>query len=456
MTMHRPVRSILFGWGAIGLLAVPLLVVGSSARSSATTAAVASTGGAEAWVVKVDMGGTSLLEIGHTSVDSASGKVQATPLSLNGQGPPSASANPTTPEAKEAVLDWTDQTGSLTVNGGYAEAISNQDLWTARAGLGRSTGTGFPLASMLLTWDQQTELLSAMATFNEGIGLFADQLSTGLAPLFGLVGIPVPRVTLMAPTGLVDVGAGSVASSSSEASRSVGFASARADASVGVLRLFGGFISVDKVSSEAKVQGGQSEARSWLSGVQIGGIPVTLDAKGIHVVNGGPFEAMLTPVFDALLRQFAAAGLTVRTIATPTDSGDGSASAVGLEVTLATPSGPLVMSIGGANATSPAPLPSPAVSDMTPALPESDQTAVDGLDLSGTFTPPELAAPSAPSGTAATGSAPRMGLIADLGPDVVRALRLTYMILLGAAAAALAYFTTAGPSRPVRSNGGSS
>lgn len=456
----RPLRGSLTG---LSLAAAPVLLLVGSVRSTAATDAwtgpASPTPGAAAWVARLDVGDTPLIQIGSTSVDVATGRVTAVPLSIDGQGPPSAHADPATPSATDSLEDWTDQTGSLTIQGGYAAATSGAQRWTARAGLGQGSGTGIAMASKLLTWDQQVQILSAVQSFNDTIIPIADEVSTGIAPLLALLGVPVPRFVPMAPSGLIDVGSGRAAGSTAEAAVAPGYASARADATAGGLRLFGGFVTVDAVSSEATVERGTADtvtARSWLTGVQIAGIPVTVDAKGIHVVRGGPFEALLTPVFDAMLRPLAVAGLTVRTIATPADGGCCSASAVGLEVSLATPSGPLVASIGGAAATSPEPLPD--ATGVTTSAPESalPSTAPTGVDQPLDVAAPVIEVAPAPSTTTLPTAAPRTGVLADLGPDVVRALRLTYVILLGAATAGVAHLTLTGPSRPVRPKRGPS
>jgi hypothetical protein len=465
---HRRSRSTGFAvLGALGLTAAIGPAVGAATASVdarvAATSATPTAPGAAAWVVRIELGGTTILEIGRTSVDTSTRAATATALAVNGQGPPAAMAGPTTPEATASVVDWTDDTGSLTVTGGYADAASAGQRWSAHAGLGQSTGTGIAMASRLLTWDQQTQLLDAVQSFNDTVTPLVGQAVGAVAPLLQVLGLPVPQFSPIAPAGLIDVGGGRLAGSAAEAATAPGFATARADAAAGGLELFGRFVTVDAVSSEATVERGaadQSAARSWLSGVQIAGVPVTVDGAGIRVAGGGPLEALLTPVLDGLLGQLAAAGITVRTAATPVGTACCSASAVALEVVADVPGGPLLVSIGGAEATAPEPLPRPAIAPApSPTVPATtNEPPVVGHETTAAPRPalapaPAPARPATPQPAAARS---RIGMIADLGDDVAHALRIAYLLLVGGGAAATAFFTIAGPARPARPKRGTS
>lgn len=446
-------RRVSVAVAVVGLLGLAVLDPG---RSVAAPADAGAPPGARAWVARVTFGDTALIELGATSVDTTTGATVATPLTVGGQGPPGAAATPGEPEATVAMADWTDQTGSLTIQGAYGEASSDAQRWTARAGLGRSTGTGFAMASTLFTWDQQVQLLGAIQSFNDTVTPVVEQAADAVAPVLALVGVPRPRFSPMAPSGLVDAGAGRLAGSAAEAAVAPGYATARADAAAGTIKLFGGFVTVDSISSEATVERGGAEltsARSWLQGLQIAGIPVSVDADGITVLGSGPLQKILTPVLDGLLDQLAAAGVTVRA-GTNATSGCCSASTVGLEVVFDTPDGPLVASLGGAEATAPAPLPrlggAPAPAGAPPEAAATvlvDRTAPAGA-------PSAIVTPETPAAPSAVPGATRIGRIADLGPDVARALRLAYLILLGGGTAATAFFTVAGPTRPARANRG--
>ncbi len=438
----------------------PTVLVAAPAAGAADARSAAAPGAA-AWVVRLELAGAPLVELGRTSVDASTGEVRATALAIGGEGPPVASADPTTPEARAALVDWTDSTGSLTVTGSYAEARSGEHRWSARAGLGQSTGTGFPLASMLLTWDQQTQFLATVQAFNDAVTPVVDQSFSAVAPLLALLGLPAPHFSPIAPAGLIDAGGGRAAGSTAEAVTTPGYASARADAVAGALELFGGFVSVDAVSSEAAVERGSSDqtvARSSLTGVEIAGIPVQVDAAGIRVAGGGPLEALLTPVFDGLLGQLAAAGLTIRTTASPAGAPCCAAAAMGLELAFAAPSGPLVVSIGGAEATAPDPLPRvvAAAAPAPPAAvaPSGDAPATSPPAATRAATPAVGAEPTLGTVPAPQPARPRIGVIAGLGADVVRALRTTYLILAGAGIAGAALFAIAGPARPARSKRG--
>jgi hypothetical protein len=452
---RRPRRRL----ALLGALAAAALASGPGtgpAAASVTSPPIAvPPPGAAAWVVRVELGDTPILEIGRTSVDVTTAVVAATALAVNGQGPPAAVAGPDAPEASTSVVDWTDDTGSLTVAGGYAEATSAGQRWSAHAGLGQSTGTGIALASKVLSWDQQTQLLGAVQTFNDTVTPLVAQVSAAVAPLLDLLDLPAPQFSPVAPAGLIDVGGGRVLGSTAEASTAPGYATARADAAAGEVKLFGGFVTVGAVSSEAMVERGttdQSSARSWVSGVQIAGIPVSLDAGGIHVLGGGPLGALLTPVFDGLLGQLAGAGITVRASATPTGATCCSAATVGMEIVVAAPGGPLVVSIGGAEATAPDPLPRlVATTGPAPAA-----VVADAVPMFATSPAPVPVPAPAMSAAPATAPRPRIGMIADLGTDVVHALRLAYLVLAGAGVAGAVLFAVAGPTRPARSKRGPS
>lgn len=442
-------------------LAPTALLAGPSAEPAGarTTAA---TPGAAAWVVRLELAGAPLVELGRTTVDASTGDVRATALSVGGQGPPAALASRTAPEARTALVDWTDDTGGLTVTGSYAEARSSDHRWSARAGLGQSTGTGFPLASMLLTWDQQTQFLTAVQAFNDAVTPVVDRSFGAVAPLLALLGLPVPHFSPIAPAGFIDAGGGRAAGSTAEAVTTPGYASARADAVAGSLELFGGFVAVEAVSSEATVERGaadQTFARSTVTGVEIAGIPVTVDTTGIRVAGGGPFAALLTPVFDGLLGQLAAAGVTIRAAASPADAPCCSATAIGLEVTFAAPGGPLVASIGGAEATAPDPLPrvvaTAAPAPPAAAAPSGAAEVMSAPAATRAATPaPEPAPTTAAAAPAIQPARPKVGVIAGLGADVVRSLRTTYLILAGAGIAGAGLFAIAGPTRPARSKRG--
>jgi hypothetical protein len=411
--------------------------------------------GAAAWVLLVELDDTPIVEVGSTSVSPADGTARAVSMAVTGSGPPSAAASAAQPHSKASLADWTDDTGSLTVQGGYAESTVGDRRWIAHAGLGRSTGTGIAMASALLTWDQQTQLLGAVQAFNDQITPLVSQTLAALAPVLALLGVPVPQFSPVAPAGLIDVGAGRVGGSTAEAATAPGFATARADAALGGVKLFGGFVTVDAVSSEATVERGttsQSSARSWLSGVQVAGIPVSVDATGLHVAGGGPAAALLTPVFDGLLGQLATLGITVRTTTDPVGAECCEVSVVGLEVAFASPAGDLTISLGGAQATAPAPLPvTKAATSTSAARPAATTTTALSVPRSSavTATPlPDAVAEVALAPTA--GSRPRVGMVADLGRDVVNALRIAYLMLVGAAVGAATFFVIAGPSRPAR------
>ncbi len=135
MMRRRPRRRP--RWARLALAAAlgggPLLV----GPAVSTSTAAGETPGATAWVARVVLDGTTVMEVGATAVDAVTGSADATSLAIGGQGPPRARADASTPEADASALDWTDDTGSLTVTGGYAHATSSPHRWGVRAGLGR-------------------------------------------------------------------------------------------------------------------------------------------------------------------------------------------------------------------------------------------------------------------------------------------------------------------------------
>jgi hypothetical protein len=366
----------------------------------------------------------------------------ASAVTVAGNAPESVVATPQAPDAVKSVKDYVDPTSSLTLQTGFAEAHVAGAGATARAGFGAGSGSGFALANKFFTFDQQAQMLAEWQSVNDQI---AGAINTALSPLAGALataGISVPQVTGIPATGLVNVMTARNVASSSSASISPGYASARADATVAQLNLFDGFLQIDDVTAQAvseSVSGADTRTASVKYGrLFIAGIEVVLDGDHLAVAGNSVLDrAVVQPVLDTVLGALSTLGIRIHAGDAVADGVTRSVSALSVDV--ASPGGPVHLAIGYASASAPT---VPAVlgerfhNPGTPATapPPGPVTIVHPPVSSGAI----VAAPS--TTTTTIGPIDR-----HLGPRAARALALAFLIVVGGS-----LLVTAGPLPFVR------
>jgi hypothetical protein len=379
---------------AVALLAVGLaLAAAGSGRPPTADAAGTVPAEASAWLVRVETPHGLSLRLGDTAARAGDAPAaDATPAALGDAAPVRAVADPARPDAKVTAtpLQWTDPSGSMTMEGAFAEAQAAPTGATARAGFGTASGTGYPVANALFSWEQQEHLLGEVQALDDAVFVPLNARMAALAPVLGAAGLAVPRFEGVTPLGLVDVGRQRMAAASAEAAAADGFASSRAEATLDGVRLLGGFVDARALSAEAVSEGDaeapERQARTWIGALTVAGVPVVaeggrLRAAGNDVVSRTVVQPALDLLIDALRRQ----GVELRV---GDARGDATSRAVAaLEVRIATAGGAWTISVvqaraaaAGVGATSPAsdavPAPSPTA---IPAPPAGSAAGRDGL-----------------------------------------------------------------------------
>ena len=431
--------------------------------------------GAAAWVLRIDTPAGSALRLADAAAWAGGAPgADAAPAVAGDVAPVRATADPARPDERVTAgpLHWSDPSGSVTLEGGFAEAQAAPAAATARAGFGSAGGTGFPVANRLFTWEQQERLLAQMSAFNDAVFPPLNARIAALRPILDGAGVDAPRFEPVSPVGLVDIGRGRMASASAEVADSVEFAAGRAEVSVDRVRLLGGFVDAAGVSAEAVSERGASgverRAGVWYAGLTVAGVPVVADDGRIRVAgNDLAKRAVVQPALDLLLTTLREGGVDLRA-GEVRETPDGSRIAA-LELAVTAPSGQVIVSLAGAQVAPPppgtpppaddhrtstapppgvgAPSPSAGVAEVAPAIPDmpGDGGAPAGPYASGTAASADLdVAPPAGSGAISsaggsppTSAAPRRAAGRGLQPaTTARSLRAVYLLLLVAAAAA--------------------
>lgn len=420
-----------------------------------------------AWVLKLSLPGQEPIELAQAAAQSGSSpSATAAPWAVGSESPLRATATADQPEDVKTPFTYVDQTGSFGSEGGFSEARASSAGSTGRAGLGSFQGSGFAMASELMSWEQQEQLLGAWLETNMAVFTPLNESLQALTPALAPLGLSIPRLEYMPSTGFVDVGKGRSLAASVETASASSFSSARSTAEVGTLRLFAGFIEASGIEAsavaESAIGAGTREARSTIDRLRIAGIEVVADSEGLRAAgNKTVVRDVLQPALDAVLAAAAQAGLTIKVNASGAE-GD-LQQATGLLVEMATPEGVASLSIAHAEAvvedaamaTPALPVP-PVIGGPSPASGEEFLVADGAAPVGAPADPlPEIApaSPATASGTpAAPIAAPRLF---PLGADAARAMRTTYLLLfvigtLAALAVPTLLRTNTRPARPLQ------
>ncbi|MFA5788157.1 MAG: choice-of-anchor P family protein, partial [Actinomycetota bacterium] len=295
------------------LLVFPAVSPGASPRPESR---------ARAWAVKVAMAGDTLQVVQMAEVASQSGASMAAtgaPLSIGGQDLVRASASQTARDDVKTQMNYTDSTGSTTFEGGFAEAHVSESSSTSRAGFGSNVTSGLPMASMLMTWEQQEQAMNTWISLNEPIFGPLNAQMEALAPVLERQGLVPPHFEYLQPLGFVDVVKSRQVAATSETVSTEGYSSASASVTLSEIRLFAGFIEARGVSAEASSEGtdaaGSKSATARIEGLKIAGIDCVADSKGVHAANNDALaKAMIQPTLDAIVGALRSAGVTLRAI----------------------------------------------------------------------------------------------------------------------------------------------
>jgi len=426
---------------AAGLIAVATLALPAAGETTPV---------ARAWAVRIDLPGQpgALLLADVAAAAGAQPIASGAPLEIAGQAQPGrATATLQEPVDEVVFSEYDDPTASYSGDFGFANAEADPSSAQARAGLEASTGTGFALANELFTFEQQEQLLNQWSDLQAQIFEPLNQAAGTLAPVLGIAGLEAPMLEGISAVGLVNAMTSEGVSSTATASSSTGFSSARAHTTIRELNLFGGFVIIEQLSTEAiseSVAGDDTrEARATVGRLRIAGIEVVGDEDGLRVAGNSVLErTVIQGAFDTLLNALEQAGVTFRVVDTRA-RGD-QRSAVALEITIASPQGPASISLGYAEASAP----SVAAAGAAPGGATDAGTDVNDLPafepvvepVGPLFADLPAGTPPGPEGgaqTIVTGPG-----IRRLPEGVAGALRTSYLLMIVGALAATAMIPT--------------
>jgi hypothetical protein len=421
---------------AAGVLLVTSVPAALGASSSGPDGPVGGAS-AKAWALHVSVvaGEAHSLRLAEASAQNGSTSVaQAIPMLVDGAGDV-ASATLSRPDVVKTPLTWTDQTGSVSLEGWFAEAHARDTSSQARTGFGAMTGSGFALASELLTWEQQEQLLGQWTEIGDLVAAQLNAALLPLAPVLAAAGVALPAIEAPPSVGFVDFAGARQVASLADTSSGAGLASARADTTLGSVGMLAGFLEFDDVAATAVSESAGDtetlEAHATVGRVRIGGIEALVDDDGVHLASSGLLpRAVVEPVLDALVDALAAAGVTIRA-ASVRDGADGLREASALEVSVVSPLGSVLVSLAHAEAAATA----EAVVDAAPA-PSGGGVEVQGGSLAPAAEPevPHTGGGPAPGDPDVGNDAPRVAasgpLARTLPVAVVRAMRTTFLIVL--------------------------
>jgi hypothetical protein len=368
------------------LAALALLVLVGVPTAFASTgdspAPVPADAAARAWALHVSFvaGDAHSFRIAEASAENgSSSSALAAPMIMDGNGVNVASAIPSRPDDVQTPVTWTDQTGSLSLEGWFSEAHARDASSSARSGFAGMTGSGFALADELFSWEQQEQLLGQWTTYSE---LVADQINAvllPLAPFLAAAGIVVPVIEAPPAVGLVNVASGSQVASTAETASGPGFASARAETSLSSVKMLAGFLQADGVAARAVSEGAADtqtlDASAHIGRLRLAGIEVEADEEGLSLASTDVVSrTVIAPVFDAVVGALASAGVTIRAADSRADPQTGLRQASALEIEVATPQGSLLVSLAHAEARAQAET-VPVVADGEPVVPVVDATS---------------------------------------------------------------------------------
>lgn len=322
------------------------------APASAQPAATPAQPTAAAWLADLTLttGTTSGVQVATARAQSGpAAQAWGAPLTVNGTSYQQAGATTAKPQGSSASVDYTDQTGSLTMTGGYTKAVVGGGSASVRTGLASGSGSGFAMASKLLTWDQQKRLLDQFMALNDAVFDPLNARMQALAPLFAVAGLEVPSFTKMSAVAAINVGSGDVAAASVSTASGPGMSSARAAVTLTDVQLLDGFIRLNDVQAAADSQSvGGDESRSAsvrIGNLTVAGVGVTLDDKGFRLVGNSLLKkATVQPALDQLYAALADNGVTLAVDETGA-SGD-LRQATAFRLAIAAPQGTLSLTLG--------------------------------------------------------------------------------------------------------------
>jgi hypothetical protein len=441
--------------GAVTLGCAVLVGVGVTSSAVAQTGPGTDTGPAPggpqaaAWALRVtESGGVQQTGLAQVAVESApTPGAWGAPVELDGQQPVAAAASMAAPDVTKNEVNWQDPTGSITIDGGFAQASVTPTSASARAGIGTGSGSSFSVANKYLSWDQQQELTGEVANLNAALIPKLNTLLGTLSPALALLGLSVPPFQQMSGLALIDVADGEGVTASATTASSPSYASAKAQAGFGTLALLGGFITLTGIESSADSESNAGvptqSASATLGQVQIAGITVTADQHGLEVAgNDVADRQLLQPVVDLLLSELTSSGVSLHF--DETTLADGLQEATALELDVSSAAGLMQLSVGHAEAaagstSAPAPPPISGTSGAPESLPLSavgpTAPVVEAASPVASVAPAPMS--SAPSGSRGSGG----GIPAWLGVSppaaVARALHGVFLwLLFGALAVA--------------------
>jgi hypothetical protein len=438
----------------VALVFAGLLIAAAPSASAPVDAATTANGEprAAAWAISTTLGSAGqVLQVGSATASSGSRPSATGAAFLVGdQGTGVVTADLDHPDVSKDVQDFQDPSfpvcipipvdndnlpkmlcdpgGSINLRGGFAEAHASNSSSSSQAGIGSGTGNGFAFASKNFSFEQQSTALNAVqqvddATFGQVINPLIDMLNQtqNVVGLPDLVGIP--------PAGLIDIADSGAVSGRAQTSAAPGYNSASASASLGDLKLLGGFIELHGVTADALSQSNSGSdsrtASSKIGSMTIAGLSVVGDDTGLHAIGKDVLlrQAAQTEL-DMVLGALQKAGMTIAVAQTKATGDIREASA--LEITISTPQGIIQMSIGHAEASA-----ATASGPIIPVGGSSFPPPVGGVvppTVSGVTQPPSIGPPTAPVPPATTtGHGP---VVRSLGPAAARALRTVYLIFL--------------------------
>ena len=395
-----------------------------------------------------ESGGSQQVGLAQVSAESAPVPgAWGVPITLDGQQPTAAAASLSAPDAADKAVAWQDPTGSITIEGGFAQASVTPTAASARAGIGTGSGSSFSVANKYLTWDQQQELTGEVANLNAAIVPKLNTLLSALSPELLLLGLSAPALQQMSPLALIDVADGEGVTASATTASSPSYASAKADAQLGTLSLLGGFITLTGIQASADSEGNAGvptqRASATLGQVQIAGIAITADQDGVRVAGNGVVDReVLQPLLDLLLSTLASSGVSLHF--DETSLAGGLQEATALELDASSSVGLMQLSVGHAEAAAgpTSALPETSSSPGPPETPEAvplpalgPTTTVAGATSSASTAPSN--ALRAPSSSANQGGGVPAWLGVSPPAAVARALHGVFLwLLFGAFAAA--------------------
>lgn len=324
---------------------------------------------AAAWLVDVTFtsGTTSGVQLAMARAQSGSAaQAWGAPLTVNGTSYQGAGATAAKPQDTKAAVDYTDQTGSLTMTGGYTKASVGGGSADVRTGLGSTSGSGFAMASKLFTWEQQKLMMDQFVALNDAVFDPLNARLRALAPVFDTAGLAVPQLTKMSALAMINIGSGDVAAASVSTASGPGMSAAKAAVTLTDVQLLDGFIQLNDIQAKADSQsvGGDDDrsARVRIGNLTVAGVGVTIDDDGFHLLGNSPLrKATIQPSLDQLYAALKEHGVTL--VVDEIGAIGDLRQATAFRLSIASPQGTLSLTVGHVEASA------ATVGGLPPAVP---------------------------------------------------------------------------------------